>query len=97
MSTTPKSIWKRMVRPADIKYIVLRPKLWMYFAASRVEISLVVEELKNQANEMNETKQNQECKQDEEGAAPDNRHDDCGPVSVLVYPLPVHQATGLLR
>ena len=41
---TPKRTWKRMVVAADMKYMVFRPKLWMYFATSKVETSLKMSE-----------------------------------------------------
>ena len=44
MSMTPKRTWKRMVVAADMKYMVFRPKLWMYFATSKVETSLKMSE-----------------------------------------------------
>ena len=40
MSTMPKRIWKTMVRPAEMKYMVRRPKLLMYLTAIRVERNL---------------------------------------------------------
>ena len=44
MSMTPKRTWKRMVVAADMKYMVFRPKLWMYLATSKVETSLKMSE-----------------------------------------------------
>ena len=44
MSMTPNRTWKRMVVAADMKYMVFRPKLWMYFATSKVETSLKMSE-----------------------------------------------------
>ena len=86
---TPNRTWKRMVVAADMKYMVFRPKLWMYLATSRVETSLKMsEEVETVCTYNYLEHQKFDC--NERGLEPDKGHNDGGPVCVLVYSLSVY-------